>query len=217
MSTDAEYIAAIEEAWEEGLELANSTEGWKKEKEDKDTGDLVEVKKNGKGKKIYRCRGRINMPRKLLEEALSDTDNVKSWNNTLTEAKLLKKLNDTCAISYQITTEAAGGMVSARDFVYGSKIGRTANDAFVMGGKSVDYPDAPKNSKIVRAVNGPGCQIVYPVEGKDDECDFVWLMDCEYKGWMPGSILDVAMPMAQTQFIECIRKLAAKRKSEGRF
>ena len=34
---DAEYIAAIEEAWEEGLELANSTEGWKKEKEDKDT------------------------------------------------------------------------------------------------------------------------------------------------------------------------------------
>ena len=37
------------------------------------------------------------------------------------------------------------------------------------------------NCLFCRAVNGPGCQIVYPVEGKDDECDFVWLMDCEYK------------------------------------
>ena len=37
------------------------------------------------------------------------------------------------------------------------------------------------------------------------------------QGWMPQSVLDIAMPVAQTQFIDCVRKLAAKYKSEGKF
>lgn len=219
MSTDAEFMKLIEEGWQEGLELANSTDGWKKEKHDKETGDIVEVKKNEKGRKIYRCRGKINIPKKLLEKALTDTDDVKSWNTTLTETKILKKLNDAMIISYQVTAEAAGGVVSSRDFVYGSKVGTTGakDEIFVMGGQSVDYPDAPKSSKIVRAINGPGCQMIFPVEGEEDYCEFLWLMDCDYKGWMPGSILDVAMPVAQTQFLECIRKHAAKLKAENAF
>ena len=62
---------------------------------------------------------------------------------------------------------------------------------------------------------------------------FLWLMERDYKvlsrvspqsisdifpwGWMPQSILDVAMPVAQIQLIENIRKLAEKLKSEGKF
>ena len=34
---------------------------------------------------------------------------------------------------------------------------------------------------------------------------------------MPQSVLDIAMPVAQVQFIECIRKLAEKNKKEGKF
>jgi len=219
MSTDAEYIKEIEDAWQEGLDLANSTEGWKKEKFDKDTGDIVEMKKNDAGRKIYRCKGKVNMPKKILEECILDTDHVTEWNKTLLEAKTLKRLTDKIQISYQITAGSGAGMVSSRDFVYGSKVGTTgANDEiFVMGGKSVDFPDAPKASKIVRAINGPGCQMVFPVEGEENQCEFLWLMDCDYKGWMPGSILDVAMPFAQLQFIESVRKLAEKKKAEGKF
>ena len=40
-------------------------------------------------------------------------------------------------------------MVSARDFVYVSKKGYNGN-VFVMGGKSVDFADAPTSNKIVR-------------------------------------------------------------------
>ena len=121
-------------------------------------------------------------------------------------------------------------MVSARDFVYASKRGYHGK-VFVMGGRSVEYKDAPKSSKIVRAVNGAGCQMV-SASSEEGVCEFVWLMDCDYKvimflssiilinnyqGWMPQSVLDIAMPIAQTQFIECIRKLAEKMKSEGKF
>ena len=42
------------------------------------------------------------MPPKLLIEAICDTDKVCEWNKTLTEARVLKKLNKDCAISYQV-------------------------------------------------------------------------------------------------------------------
>merc|ERR1711875_214846 len=170
MSTDAEYIKLAGEAWEEAVEIAKSEDGWKEEKNDKKTGDTVESKKNKKGRKIYRCKARINIPPKLLIAAISDTDSVTTWNTTLTEARVLKTLNDECAFSYQVTCDGGGGMVSARDFVYASKKGYVG-EVFVMGGLSVDY-----------------------------------------KGWLPQSVLDIAMPSAQVQFIECIRKMAQKQK-----
>jgi len=216
MSTDAEYIKLAGEAWEEAVEIAKSEDGWKEEKNDKKTGDTVESKKNKKGRKIYRCKARINIPTKLLIAAISDTDSVTTWNTTLTEARVLKTLNDECAISYQVTCDGGGGMVSARDFVYASKKGYMG-EVFVMGGLSVDYKDAPASNKIVRAVNGVGCQMVTPCAEDENMCDFLWLMDCDYKGWLPQSVLDIAMPSAQVQFIECIRKMAQKQKDEGKF
>ena len=39
------------------------------------------------------------------------------------------------------------------------------------------------------------------------QCEFIWLMDCDFKGLMPGSIVDIAMPMAQFTFATCIRNL----------
>eukprot|EP00091_Calanus_sinicus_P008293 TRINITY_DN202_c0_g1_i4.p1 TRINITY_DN202_c0_g1~~TRINITY_DN202_c0_g1_i4.p1 ORF type:complete len:157 (+),score=64.35 TRINITY_DN202_c0_g1_i4:273-743(+) len=156
------------------------------------------------------------MPAKLLVDAIRDTDKITTWNYTLTEARVLKKLSDDVAISYQITTDAAGGMVSARDFIYLSQVGYEG-EQFIMGGKSVEFENGPKSSKIVRAINGPGCQMVTPCPGDANSCTFMWLMDCEYKGMMLQSILDIALPIAQTSFVECIKKLAAKLKEEGKY
>ena len=77
-----------------------------------------------------------------------------------------------------------------------------------MGGKSVDYDQSPKSNKIVRAINGPGCQTVTPCKDDENSCIFVWLMDCEYKGWIPTTILEMALPTAQFQYVESIRELA---------
>ena len=54
-------------------------------------------------------------------------------------------------LSRQVTADGGGGMVSSRDFVYCAKTG-FKGDVFVMGGRSVDYKDAPSSSKIVRCV-----------------------------------------------------------------
>merc|ERR1711928_247559 len=189
--SEAEFIKQASEAWEEAIKIAESTTGWKEDK-------------NEKGKKIYRCKATVAAPPALLIEAMRDTDKVVDWNKTLLQSKLLKRINDDFSITYQVTSDGGGGMVSSRDFVYCAKTG-FKGDVFVMGGRSVDYKDAPSSSKIVRAINGPGCQMIAPVAGDPNSSTFIWLMDCDYKGWMPQSVLDIAMPIAQTQFIECLK------------
>ena len=109
-------------------------------------------------------------------------------------------------MSYQVTSEGGGGVVSARDFVYGSKT-LVNNGTFTIGGMSVEVAEQPEQKGCVRAVHGPGCQIVQPVAGEPGKSKFVWLMDCDYKGMIPSSIIEIAMPSAQLQMIECISKL----------
>ena len=102
MVSDAEYMKIAEETFKEAVNIARSEDGWKAEKEDKANEVLVEMKKNAKGKKIYRCTAKINMPAKLLVDAIRDTDKITTWNYTLTEARVLKKLTDDVAVSYQV-------------------------------------------------------------------------------------------------------------------
>ena len=118
----------------------------------------------------------------------------------MTEAKVLKTINSEVAITYQVsrelnilifstififsinfqvTSDGGGGMVSARDFVYVSKKAYKGQ-VFVMGGRSVEFKEAPSSSKIVRAVNGAGCQMVSPTEDPN-VVELLWLMDCDYK------------------------------------
>ena len=42
-------------------------------------------------------------------------------------------------------------------------------------------------------------------------------MDNELTRLLMQSVLDIAMPIAQTQFIDCLKKLAKKLKDEGKF
>ena len=58
----------------------------------------------------------------------------------------------------------------------------------------------------IRAENGPTGTVVKPLP--NGKTEFRWLMDCEYKGWIPSGILEIAMPIAQMDFLACVRKMA---------
>ena len=103
---------------------------------------------------------------------MENTKDLTSWNNTLTKHEILKEFpNSTVKISYQITTEAAGGMVSARDFIFIYKSARKDNE-WMEGGCSVDYP-GPKEKKIVRAWNYPGGQFIRPTSDPNKVCKII--------------------------------------------
>ena len=149
----------VDDAWNEAWDICHSTDGWKEEKK-ADNGDIVMSKKNKRGKKVYRIKIIVNCPPEKLINGLESTKDLTSWNHTLTKHEIIKELPNNVRISYQITTEAAGGMVSARDFIFIYKNGRR-DGTWMEGGCSVDYP-GPKDKKIVRAWNYPGGQFIRP-------------------------------------------------------
>ena len=89
-----------------------------------------------------------------------------SWNTTVTQSKTLKKISDEVKVTYQVTSEGGGGVVSARDFVYGAKK-LVSGKKKVVGGMSVVVAEQAEVKGCVRATHGPGCQIVIDTGDKD--------------------------------------------------
>jgi len=196
-------LKIVEDAFDEAYEILYSEEGWKEEKKN-DKGDIICSKKSKKGKRIWRVVAKIDCEAEKLSNKMKDTSDICEWNTTLTKHEILKNITGQVNVSYQVTS--SGGPVSARDFLLGTKIAEKGG-AFLQAGQSVDIAEAPKPGSLVRAWNGPGGTAIKPLPG--GKCEFRWLMDCDYKGWIPSSIMDVAMPFAQTQFVDSVRKLAA--------
>ena len=73
------------------------------------------------GRKIWICKAKVRVAPRVLEKNLLDIDNLASWNTTITESRIIKNLAQNMFVSYKVTAEGAGGLVSARDFLYGAK------------------------------------------------------------------------------------------------
>ena len=202
--TDEQIVELVSAALESATEILEEEDGWKVEKEQ---GEATVKSKKKDGKKIWLCTALVDIAPKALWSKMLDTDNLTSWNTTLTESKIIKTLDGGVKVSYQVTAEGGGGIVSARDFVYGFKTSEKDGE-FTMGGMSVEVAEKPEVKGKVRAVHGPGCQSVRAVPGEPGKSKFLWLMDCDYKGMVPNSIIEIAMPSAQLQMIDCIKKIA---------
>ena len=204
MSND-EIVATVAAALETAVQLVEE-DGWNEEKVEGEA--VVKSKINKEGRKIFLCTATVNVPPKVLEQKMMDIDNLTSWNKTITESKVLKNLKKDVFVSYQVTAEGGGGLVSARDFVYGGKAMHRGGK-FIVGGMSVEFEGQPGVGEKVRAWHGPSCQIIGPVEGAPGMSSYTWLMDCEYRGMIPGSIINIALPRAQLMMVQSINNLGA--------
>lgn len=204
--TDQQIIITVSSALTTALALAQEEDGWTVAKEEKEA--VVKTKKNKEGRKVWLCEATVNVGPAVLWAALADTDNLTSWNSTLTTSRVVRTLAEDVKVTYQVTSEGGGGLVSARDFVYGCQTKVVSANKKIIGGLSLTLSDQPEVAGVVRAVHGPGMQMVEDI-GETDSCRFVWLMDCDYRGMIPTSIIEIAMPNAQLQMIGCINKLGS--------
>ena len=104
MSNEEEclFISKAEKALKEALEIVRSKDGWTMEKEDKKNQVTVQMKKNAQGRKIYLGKAKVNIPARILIEKIKDSNNITSWNKTLLRSEILKTINDTVGITYQV-------------------------------------------------------------------------------------------------------------------
>ena len=61
-----------------------------------------------------------------------------------------------------------------------------------------------------RGIGYPTGQLVREVPDNPEVCDYVWLLECDLKGWLPTAIVDSATPTEMMKGIECGRKLAKR-------
>ena len=103
-------------AFEDAYNLLRTEEEWKEVKKN-EVGDSVVTRKNKSGKNIYRIKAVIDVAPSTLINSLKDISQQTSWNKTLTKMSVLSDVSDDVIVTYQVTTEGGGGIVSARDFV----------------------------------------------------------------------------------------------------
>ena len=113
-----EIKVEISNALEEAVEIVSDEADWTMEKKEKDI--VIKSKVMKHGRKIWLCKAKVNVSPEVLERHLLDIDNLVEWNSTLTESRVLKTLSRDVFITYKVTAEGAGGLVSARDFLYGA-------------------------------------------------------------------------------------------------
>ena len=206
MQSNEEIVATISKALDTALQLVEEDD-WQVEKVEGDA--TVKSKINKEGRKIFLCSAVVNIAPKNLEKKLMDIENLTTWNNTITESRLLENLKKDVFLSYQVTADGGGGLVSARDFVYGAKT-MQRGDTFIVGGMSVEFENQPEIGDKVRAWHGPSCQLISPVKGSPRQSSYIWLMDCEYGGMLPVSIVHMALTHAQLMMINSINIIASQ-------
>ena len=47
-------------------------------------------------------QAKVNIPARILIEKIKDSNNITSWNKTLLRSEILKTINDTVGITYQV-------------------------------------------------------------------------------------------------------------------
>ena len=107
-------------AFEAAYNLIISEDGWKEVKST-EIGDTVVSKKNKDGNNIYKIKAIIDVAPGKLIVALKDVSKATEWNKTLTKVEILSEITDDVKVTYHVTTEGGGGLVSARDFVLVTK------------------------------------------------------------------------------------------------
>ena len=99
-------------------------------------------------------QGVVNLPPKLLlEELFYGIESLPNWNPTLTECKTVQSIDAHTDVSYQVCAEAAGGVVSTRDFVnlrHWEAIREGDDEIYVSSGVSVKHSSMPPQPKRVR-------------------------------------------------------------------
>ncbi|XP_076356336.1 steroidogenic acute regulatory protein, mitochondrial-like isoform X1 [Tachypleus tridentatus] len=203
IENEKEYEKLINEAVETALTIMASGK-WKEERaQGHDVVQSCIVPVYGK---VFRFIGIINWPLEhFLSEIFYKVEHVPKWNPTITEAKILRRINERTDIIHIISAPGAKGLVSGRDFVT-LRTWQRRGKSIVHGMVSVNLPEMPEQPPRVRGEQGPSVYIITPVEGCPNKCQMQWLSNANLRGWLPQYLIDQAMSTVMLDYVANLRK-----------
>uniref|UniRef100_A0A674C8A6 StAR related lipid transfer domain containing 3 n=1 Tax=Salmo trutta TaxID=8032 RepID=A0A674C8A6_SALTR len=156
---EKELVRQGKEAMAVVEQILAQEENWKFEKNN-DMGDSVytlEIPFHGKTfilKAFMQCTAEL-----VYQEVILQPEKMAQWNKTVSGCQILQRVDDNTLVSYDISSGAAGGVVSARDFVNVRRVERK-RDCYISAGMATDHDAKPPHSRYVRGENGPGGFVV---------------------------------------------------------
>ncbi|XP_036693040.1 stAR-related lipid transfer protein 3 isoform X3 [Balaenoptera musculus] len=143
-----------------------------------DTVYTIEVPFHGK---TFILKTFLPCPAELVyQEVILQPERMVLWNKTVTACQILQRVEDNTLISYDVSSGAAGGVVSPRDFVNVRRIERR-RDRYLSSGIATTHCAKPPTHKYVRGENGPGGFIVLKSASNPGVCTFIWILNADLK------------------------------------
>ncbi|KAK3733782.1 hypothetical protein QZH41_015103, partial [Actinostola sp. cb2023] len=221
----AKEVFAI--AWD----LLHSAGDWKHEKEKNDI--VVESCFLQDTGKLFKVQCSIDAPPEVVFSMIVlHVEDGSKWNTSVIESRVLHKIDKCTDICYNVTAEAAGGMVSSRDFVNLRHWQKRGNGYFSCN-VSVEYNQMPTVKQYVRystrlstkgtgneglgeiqllslfclyrGENHPGGWSFAEKAGYHGKTEFVMMVNTDLKGWLPQYLIDQAMTGVLLDTADCLR------------
>uniref|UniRef100_A0A8C9ZXI1 StAR-related lipid transfer protein 3 n=1 Tax=Sander lucioperca TaxID=283035 RepID=A0A8C9ZXI1_SANLU len=202
---EKEYVRQGREAMSVVEQILAQEENWKYEKNN-DMGDCVytlEIPFHGK---TFILKAFMQCPAELVyQEVILQPEKMVQWNRTVSACQILQRVDDNTLVSYDVASGAAGGVVSARDFVNVRRVERK-RDCYLSAGMATDHNSKPSSGRYVRGENGPGGFVVLKSSSNPSVCTFIWVLNTDLKGRLPRYLIHQSLAATMFEFMSHLRQ-----------
>ncbi|XP_034360241.1 stAR-related lipid transfer protein 3 [Arvicanthis niloticus] len=202
---EREYIRQGKEATAVVDQILAQEENWTFERSNEygDTVYTIEVPFHGK---TFILKTFLPCPAELVyQEVILQPERMVLWNKTVTACQILQRVEDNTLVSYDVSSGAAGGVVSPRDFVNVRRIERR-RDRYLSSGIATTHCSKPPTHKYVRGENGPGGFIVLKSASNPRVCTFIWILNTDLKGRLPRYLIHQSLGATMFEFAFHLRQ-----------
>ncbi|XP_029944775.1 stAR-related lipid transfer protein 3 [Salarias fasciatus] len=205
---EKEYVRQGREAMTVVEQILSQEDNWKFEKNN-DMGDSVytlEIPYHGKTfilKALMQCTAEL-----VYQEVILQPEKMVQWNRTVSGCQILQRVDDNTLVSYDVSSGAAGGVVSARDFVNVRRVERK-RDCYMSAGMATSHDAKPPSGRFVRGENGPGGFVVLKSSSNPSVCTFIWVLNTDLKGRLPRYLIHQSLAATMFEFMTHLRQRIA--------
>ncbi|XP_058509781.1 stAR-related lipid transfer protein 3 isoform X2 [Solea solea] len=205
---EKEYVRQGHEAMSVLEQILTQEDTWKFEKNN-DMGDSVytlEIPFHGK---TFILKAFMQCPAELVyQEVILQPEKMVQWNKTVSACQILQRVDDNTQVSYDVSAGAAGGVVSARDFVNVRRVERK-RDCYLSAGMATEHDAKPPTGRFVRGENGPGGFVVLKSSSNPSVCTFIWVLNTDLKGRLPRYLIHQSLAATMFEFMSHLRQRIA--------
>lgn len=204
-SQEREFVRLGKEAMAVVDQILAQEENWKFEKNNVlgDTVYTLEIPFHGK---TFILKAFMQCPAELVyQEVILQPEKMVQWNRTIAACQVLQRVDDNTLVSYDVSSGAAGGVVSPRDFVNVRRVERR-RDRYISSGIATKHEAKPLHSRYVRGENGPGGFVVLKSSSNPTVCTFIWILNTDLKGRLPRYLIHQSLAATMFEFVSHLRQ-----------